>query len=76
MMSGRRGYVKAVGKRCTSTLQVVVEPSGAAGLAAVLSTQFRDSPVCGPSQRVGVILCGGNADFAAVNFWQSWLALS
>ena len=57
-------------------VQVVVEPSGAVGLAAVLSHQFRSSPVCGPCQRVGIILCGGNADFAAVNFWQSWLALT
>ena len=54
--------------------QVVVEPSGAVGLAAVLTQKFRDSPACRPCRRVGIILCGGNADFAAVNFWQSWLA--
>ena len=56
--------------------QVVVEPSGAVGLAAVLSEGFRASSVCEPCQRVGVILCGGNADFAAVDFWRSWSTLS
>ena len=43
-------------------MQVVVEPSGAAGLAAVLSPQFQALSF----QRVGVILCGGNVDLDAL----------
>lgn len=53
--------------------QVVVEPSGAVGLAAVLSPRLMDSPISGSCQRVGVILCGGNVDLAAKGFWDSWL---
>ena len=53
--------------------QVVVEPSGAVGLAAVLSQQFKSSPLSASCQRVGVILCGGNVDLDAKGFWDSWL---
>ena len=54
-------------------VQVVVEPSGAVGLAAVLSPDFkaRHSHV----EKVGIILCGGNIDFAAVGFWKAWNAV-
>lgn len=52
--------------------QVVVEPSGAAGVAAALSQQLRQRHP--ELRRVGVILCGGNIDFQArvPDFWQRW----
>ena len=49
-------------------MKLVVEPSGAVGLAAALSEQFkgflraRESPEA--TVRVGVVLCGGNVDLA------------
>ena len=43
-------------------MQLVVEPSGAVGLAAVLSQQFDEHPRLRGCRRVGVILCGGNVD--------------
>jgi serine racemase len=54
-------------------MKVVVEPSGAAGLAAVLSPQF-GRQLGGSCQRVGVILCGGNLDLGAKGFWKLWQA--
>ncbi|PRW57516.1 serine racemase [Chlorella sorokiniana] len=54
-------------------MKVVVEPSGAAGVAAALSSQMRERhPGLG---HVGVILCGGNVDFCSrtPDFWQRWL---
>jgi threonine dehydratase len=53
-------------------LKVVVEPSGAAGLAAALSPAFAASPKLSAARRVGVILCGGNLDFGARGFWEGW----
>lgn len=50
-----------------------MEPSGAAGVAAALSSQLRQRH---PGLRhIGVILCGGNIDFAAKcpDFWERWL---
>ncbi|ELU05075.1 hypothetical protein CAPTEDRAFT_184815 [Capitella teleta] len=42
-------------------LKLVVEPSGAAGLAAVMSSRMKE--VCGDDvQKVGIILSGGNVD--------------
>ncbi len=58
----------------TPARQVVVEPSGAAGLAAALSPAFRDSAAGAGCRRVGVILCGGNLDFGARRFWEGWAA--
>jgi serine racemase len=46
-------------------MQLVVEPSGAVGLAAVLSEQFGAHPRLQGCRRVGVILCGGNVDVGA-----------
>ncbi|KAL4452087.1 hypothetical protein ABPG75_007749 [Micractinium tetrahymenae] len=57
-------------------MKVVVEPSGAAGVAAALSSQLRSRH---PQLRhVGVILCGGNIDFKASvpDFWQRWVDAS
>jgi serine racemase len=47
-------------------MQVVVEPSGAVGLAAALSPQFNSHR----GKRVGVILCGGNVDLRG--FWETF----
>jgi threonine dehydratase len=46
------------------TLRIVAEPGGAAALAALISRQY----VPGPSERVGVLICGGNT--TAVDFDQ------
>jgi len=72
---GGAGLVE-VGAALSNVLlsQVVVEPSGAAGLAAVLSPQFR--ALHGSGKRVGVILCGGNLDLAATGFWDHWRSAS
>lgn len=39
-------------------MKIVVEPSTAAGVAAVLKPEFKEFPV----KKVVVILCGGNVD--------------
>lgn len=54
-------------------MKVVVEPSGAAGLAAALSPQFKDDAAYAGCQAVGIILCGGNVDLSAKRFWDMWL---
>lgn len=60
-------------KLCYQHLKVVVEPSGAAGLAAAISLKAeRQGDSCG--ERVGIILCGGNVDLEEVmpDFWKRW----
>jgi len=47
-----------------SRLKLVVEPTGALGLAAVFNRRY---PVAG--KRIGVILSGGNVDIAAAAKW-------
>ena len=47
------------------TLRVVAEPGGAAALAALTSRRY----IPGPSERVGVLICGGNT--TAVDFDQT-----
>ena len=64
--------IVAAMRLCYERLKVVVEPSGAAGLAAVLSAQFAARH--GGCARVGVILCGGNVDFESVSFFDGWAA--
>ena len=49
--------------------QLVVEPSGAVGLAAVLTDAFRRQPRY-KGKRIGVVLCGGNVDLAAQGLWK------
>jgi threonine dehydratase len=44
------------------TLRVALEPGGAAALAAITSGAYRPQR----GERVGVVLCGGNADLAKV----------
>lgn len=48
--------------RLWKTMRVVAEPGGAAALAALTSKQY----IPGPSERVGVLICGGNT--TAVHF--------
>jgi len=47
---------------CYERMKVVVEPSGAVGLAAVLANKFRDDPTRSECKKVGIVLCGGNVD--------------
>ncbi|KAH7864481.1 hypothetical protein Vadar_029999 [Vaccinium darrowii] len=47
---------------CYEILKVVVEPSGAIGLAAVLSDDFRNNPAWKDCSNVGIVLSGGNVD--------------
>ncbi|PIN19974.1 Serine racemase [Handroanthus impetiginosus] len=49
-------------KLCYQILKVVVEPSGAIGLAAVLSNTFRNNPTWNDCNNVGIVLSGGNVD--------------
>lgn len=62
-------------------MKLVVEPSGAAGLAAVLTPSFADvaksvaaaSGAADGRLHVGVILCGGNLDFGSFFDMQNWV---
>lgn len=55
-------------------VQLVVEPSGAVGLAAVLSPSFQQHERWGKLQRVGIVLCGGNVDLEAAGLWRALLS--
>ncbi|KAK3224936.1 hypothetical protein Dsin_004798 [Dipteronia sinensis] len=54
---------------CYEILKVTVEPSGAVGLAAVLSDNFRNNPAWQDCKNIGIILSGGNVDLGVV--WDS-----
>eukprot|EP00850_Spirogloea_muscicola_P021598 SM000255S08777 [mRNA] locus=s255:13074:15321:- [translate_table: standard] len=54
--------ILAAMKLCFGRLKVVVEPSGAVGLAAVLSDAFLKDGRYAGLHNVGIILCGGNLD--------------
>ncbi|KAJ8623971.1 hypothetical protein MRB53_032501 [Persea americana] len=56
-------------RMCYEILKVAVEPSGAIGLAAVLSDEFRKNPVTKDSANIGIILSGGNVDLGVL--WDS-----
>ena len=65
----RESEIVAAMKLIFERMKLVVEPSGAVGLAAALSPQFasqfgRAREAGGPPLRVGVVLCGGNLDLA------------
>lgn len=62
--------IKAM-RMCYEILKVAVEPSGAIGLAAVLSDQFRESSASKNSNKIGIILSGGNVDLSLL--WESLL---
>ncbi len=49
-------------KTLWETIRVVAEPGGAAAFAALLSRRY----IAGPGERIGVVICGGNAE--AVHF--------
>lgn len=51
-------------------LKVAVEPSGAIGLAAVLSKSFHSNPAWTSCRDIGIILSGGNLDLGAL--WNSF----
>lgn len=54
---------------CYEILKIAVEPSGAIGLAAVLSDSFKKYPAWQDCQNVGIVLSGGNVDLGVL--WQS-----
>ena len=54
-------------------LQLVVEPSGAVGLAAALKIPFKTQPRL-QNKQVGIVLCGGNVDLAAMGLWKVFKA--
>jgi serine racemase len=56
-------------KMCYETLKVAVEPSGAIGLAAVLSDEFKQSSAYHESSKIGIIVSGGNVDLRVL--WDS-----
>ncbi|XP_020096443.1 serine racemase [Ananas comosus] len=55
---------------CYEILKVAVEPSGAVGLAAVLSQRFKQSAAWNESSKIGIILSGGNVDLGVL--WESF----
>lgn len=56
-------------KLCFEILKIVVEPSGAIGLAAVLSETFQKSPAWKDCNHIGIVVSGGNVDMAML--WDS-----
>nr|XP_027083249.1 serine racemase-like [Coffea arabica]XP_027083251.1 serine racemase-like [Coffea arabica]XP_027083252.1 serine racemase-like [Coffea arabica] len=56
-------------RHCYEILKVAVEPSGAIGLAAVLSDSFRNNPAWKDSEHIGIIVSGGNLDLGIL--WDS-----
>ena len=50
-------------------VQLVVEPSGAVGLAAALTDTFGSQPRY-QGKRIGIVLCGGNMDLASLGLWK------
>ncbi|XP_024543931.1 serine racemase [Selaginella moellendorffii] len=56
-------------KMCYERLKVVVEPSGAIGLAVALSDKFRSNPAVKHCTNVGIVLSGGNCDLTGL--WES-----
>ncbi|CAN6268841.1 unnamed protein product [Urochloa humidicola] len=56
-------------KMCYEILKVAVEPSGAIGLAAVLSDEFKESSAWHESSKIGIIVSGGNVDLGVI--WES-----
>lgn len=55
-------------------LKVLVEPSGAVGLAAVLSPAFAARH--GDVGAASVVLCGANADLESIGYADAWRARS
>ncbi|KAI3830349.1 hypothetical protein MKW92_030878 [Papaver armeniacum] len=57
-------------RMCYEILKVAVEPSGAIGLAAVLSATFLENPAWKDCNNVAIILSGGNVDLGVL--WESF----
>ncbi|GJN26782.1 hypothetical protein PR202_gb14741 [Eleusine coracana subsp. coracana] len=57
-------------KMCYEILKVAVEPSGAIGLAAALSDEFKQSSAWHESSKIGIIVSGGNVDLGVL--WESF----
>lgn len=55
---------------CFEHLKLVVEPSGAASLAATRTETFRNHPLLVHCKNVGVVLSGGNVDMDS--FWTTY----
>lgn len=55
---------------CYEILKVAVEPSGAIGLAAVLSDNFKSNPAWKSCNHIGIVLSGGNVDLGIL--WNSF----
>lgn len=58
----------AAAKMCFEVLKLAVEPSGAIGLAAVLSKKCKYLE--SSRTNVGIVLSGGNVDLEAL--WAAW----
>ncbi|XP_020878306.1 serine racemase isoform X2 [Arabidopsis lyrata subsp. lyrata] len=57
-------------RMCYEILKVSVEPSGAIGLAAVLSNSFRNNQSWRDCKNIGIVLSGGNVDLGSL--WDSF----
>ncbi|KAG7552798.1 Tryptophan synthase beta subunit-like PLP-dependent enzyme [Arabidopsis thaliana x Arabidopsis arenosa] len=57
-------------RMCYEILKVSVEPSGAIGLAAVLSNSFRNNVSWRDCKNIGIVLSGGNVDLGSL--WDSF----
>ena len=53
-------------KLCFQILKVVVEPSGAIGLAAVLSDAFQKNPAWKDCNNIRIVVSGGNVDLGVL----------
>ncbi|KAK4729338.1 hypothetical protein R3W88_022326 [Solanum pinnatisectum] len=54
---------------CYEILKIAVEPSGAIGLAAVLSSSFKTNPAYSECNNIGIVISGGNVDLGVL--WNS-----
>lgn len=57
----------AATRLCYENLKLIVEPSGAIGLAVVLSEKFRQLDF--EKKNVGIVLSGGNVDLKYGEAW-------
>ncbi|PKU67607.1 serine racemase [Dendrobium catenatum] len=60
--------IKAM-RLCYEVLKLAVEPSGAIGLAAILSDQCKQKPYWKDMRKIAIVLSGGNVDLGVL--WES-----
>ncbi|KAI0493742.1 hypothetical protein KFK09_023867 [Dendrobium nobile] len=60
--------IKAM-RLCYEILKLAVEPSGAIGLAAILSDQCKQKPYWKDMRKIAIVLSGGNVDLGVL--WES-----